>query len=206
MLQTHLGARFVDSDWQPALTAVMNAEGDADKALSVIDDLCKSASSRSGLKIRIPAKPSVLSKAYQAVSVEAELLDNISALKARNRIFGPMPSIDEILDPIEERQQEDTKTDGSVKAIAELVQKEADEADRAVEEVDDSDDGDDEGPLVPSRAELIMLCQQIELGCMHYGDPQFSLDLSHQLFKFRGILRREELKYTTQTTLDRFFA
>ena len=42
----------------------------------------------------------------------------------------------------------------------------------------------------------------------HYGDldgdPQFSLELSNQLLNFRGILRREELKYSTQITLDRF--
>jgi hypothetical protein len=137
--------------------------------------------------------------------VETELLDNIFTLKAQNCIFGPVPSIEEILDPIEERQQEETRTDGSVKAIAEIVKKEAIEADRAVEKVNDSDDDDDKGPPVPPCAKLVTLCQQLELGCMHYGDPQFSLELSHQLFKFRGILWREELKYATQTTLDNFF-
>jgi hypothetical protein len=51
LLQTHLGTRFVNSDWQPALAAVMDAEGDAEKALSAVNDLCKSATSCSGLKI-----------------------------------------------------------------------------------------------------------------------------------------------------------
>jgi hypothetical protein len=34
--------------------------------------------------------------------METELLDNISTVKARNQIFGPVPSIEEILDPIKE--------------------------------------------------------------------------------------------------------
>jgi hypothetical protein len=85
------------------------------------------------------------------------------------------------------------------------VKKEAIEADRAVKEVNDSDDDNDKEPPVPPCAKLITLCQQLELSCMYYGDPQFSLELSHQLFKFHGILQKEELKYATQTTLDNFF-
>ena len=42
------------------------------------------------------------------------------------------------------------------------------------------------------------LCQRVEVGCMQYGDPQFSLNLSIQLRIFRGILRREELMTATQ--------
>jgi len=71
-------------------------------------------------------------------------------------------------------------------------------------ESDDGDD-DDEGIPVPSRANLITLCQQLEYDCMHYGDPKVSLELSQQLLKFRGILQREELVNSTQTSLDDYF-
>jgi hypothetical protein len=40
---------------------------------------------------------------------------------------------------------------------------------------------------------------------MHYGNPKLSLEISHQLFKFCGILQREELANSTQTTLDNYF-
>src|SRR5882757_5574765 len=36
-LQTHLGERYMHSDWRPALKAVMDAEGDAEMALNAID-------------------------------------------------------------------------------------------------------------------------------------------------------------------------
>jgi hypothetical protein len=50
-LQTHLGERYTDSDWRPALKAVMDAEGDVEMALNAIDALMHAASRRTGLKI-----------------------------------------------------------------------------------------------------------------------------------------------------------
>jgi hypothetical protein len=201
-LQTHLGDRFVDSDWRPALAAVMEAEGDADKALSAINNLYENATHRSGLKLRIPARSAVYSKPHQAVLVEAELMDQVAALKSRNQIFGAVQSVDRIVDPVEERQQEESVLDGSVKGIADLVRKEI--AEDEVVEVVDSDE-DEDGPPIPSRADLINYCRQLEIGCMHYGDPKLSLEISHNLFKFRGILRRAELANSTQSTLDSYF-
>ena len=184
----------------------MEAEGDTEQALGAINNLYKSATRQSGFKIRIPAPPTVAPKTRQAELVEGELMKDISDLKARNRIFGPIPSVDDILDPLEERQQEGAPLDGSVKGIADMVRKEVAGVDRDVEEVEDSDSEDDARSPIPSRADLIALCQRVEQGCMQYGDPQFSLELSLQLSKFRGILRREELLFATQTTLDRFFS
>jgi hypothetical protein len=40
---------------------------------------------------------------------------------------------------------------------------------------------------------------------MHYGDPELSLEISHQLLKFHGILRRDELANSTQSTLGSYF-
>ncbi|KAH9956763.1 hypothetical protein BC827DRAFT_1138974 [Russula dissimulans] len=50
-LQAHLGDRFVDSDWQPALSVIMEAEGDTDKALSIVNNLYKNATHQSHLKL-----------------------------------------------------------------------------------------------------------------------------------------------------------
>jgi hypothetical protein len=101
----------------------MEAEGDTDKALNAINDLYKRATHWSGLKLHIPAQHTVIapSKSHQATLVEAKLVEKVSALRSHNHIFGPAPSVDEIVDPIEEWQQEEEELDGSVKGIADLV-------------------------------------------------------------------------------------
>lgn len=209
-LQAHLGNQFVDSNWQTALTAVIEAEKDTKKALETIDDLCKAAISRLGLKFWIPARPTnpVATKSQQPLSVKEDLMGKVKLLKSHNHIFGDVPTVEELLDPVEEREQEEAVMDGSVKGIIKQVQKELAEVNREVIEVDESD-GDDEHEAdkspVQSCHNLISHCQQLVQSCMQYGDPQTSLDLANQLLKFRAVLRRDELLNSTQTTLDRFF-
>jgi hypothetical protein len=188
----------------------MEAEEDTEKALRTINGLHEAAIARSGLKLRIPARPTntVAANSQQPSSVEEDLMGKVELLKSRNRIFGDVPTVEELLDPVEEREQEDAVTDGSVKGIIEQVRHEAAEANREVIEVDESDGDDehegDESPVKPC-SDLIRLCQQLAQSCMQYGDPQTSLDLSSQLLKFRGVLLRDELLNSTQTTLDRYF-
>jgi hypothetical protein len=209
-LQTHLGERYTDSDWRPALKAVMDAEGDAEMALNAIDALMHAASRRTGLKIRIPA---VCPRPEQLTSAEVELMQSVDNLKARNRIFGKLPTVDELLDPAEERDMgEFSAFEGGDRAIADEVRREIAVANGEVINVDDDDDGDsdDEGDdnarASISRADLLDLCQWLEVGCMQYGNPQFSLNLSSQLHIFRGTLRREELMTARQTSLHQFFS
>jgi hypothetical protein len=61
-------------------------------------------------------------------------------------------------------------------------------------------DVDDNARASISRADLLRL----EVGCMQYGNPQFSLNFSSQLRIFRGNLRREELMTARQTSLSNF--
>ncbi|KIO01472.1 hypothetical protein M404DRAFT_150000 [Pisolithus tinctorius Marx 270] len=42
-LAAHLGCHYVDVDWQPALTAVMDAEGDVTTAMKAIEPLADTA-------------------------------------------------------------------------------------------------------------------------------------------------------------------
>ncbi|KAG2033936.1 hypothetical protein BDR03DRAFT_826811, partial [Suillus americanus] len=56
-LKAHLREHYVDSDWRLALKAIMDAEGDADIALSAVNALAEAAFCRTSLKIRIPAHP-----------------------------------------------------------------------------------------------------------------------------------------------------
>ncbi|KAI6003020.1 hypothetical protein EDD15DRAFT_2226199, partial [Pisolithus albus] len=190
-LQAHLGDRFVDSDWQPALRAVMEAEGDADKASAAVDSLRKAAVARSGLKLKIPARKISRVKPEQSV-----------------RIFGDVPTIDELVNPISESEQDELLADSSVEGIVQQVRLETAMANGEAVEVEDSDSDDEcDGESAPtlSRRDLISLCQQLALNCMQYGDPQASLDLSDQLLKFRATLQREELLNSKQSTLHRYF-
>ncbi|KIK11436.1 hypothetical protein PISMIDRAFT_50390, partial [Pisolithus microcarpus 441] len=82
-LQAHLGDRFVDSDWQPALRAVMEAEGDVDKASTAVDSLRKAAVACSGLKLKIPRV-----KPQQSLLVKEDLISKVELLKSCNCIFG----------------------------------------------------------------------------------------------------------------------
>ncbi|KAG2343814.1 hypothetical protein BDR05DRAFT_867839, partial [Suillus weaverae] len=76
-LEQHLADRYANTDWRPALKAVMDAEGDIATALEAVGTLATTASQRTGLKIRIPARPKIPTQP---------------------------PTIEELLDPVEERE------------------------------------------------------------------------------------------------------
>jgi hypothetical protein len=141
-LQTHLGECYMDSDWRPALKAVMDAEGDAEMALNAIDALMHAASHHTGLKIWIPA---VCPRPEQLTSAEVELMQSVDNLKACNHIFGKLPTVDELLDPAEERDMGELLAfEGGDRAIADEVRHEIVVANSEVINVDDDDDGDSE--------------------------------------------------------------
>jgi hypothetical protein len=120
-------------------------------------------------------------------------MGSIHQLKDRNRVFGKLPSVDEVIEPPEERELPEPILDGSIVAIAEEVRRETAAANGEVIDVDDSDEGDEddnEDVTALPRSELIKLCKELEAGCMQYGgDPQFSLNLLCNLIKFRAILQ-----------------
>jgi len=210
-LCAHLGNQYVDGDWRPVLKAVMESEDD-NTAFDAVSTLRTAASSRSGIKIRIPALPTATEptpKPQQLMLVESEVMESVHHLKEQNQIFGRFPSVDELIEPPEERELPEPILDGSVKVIADAVRWETAAANGEVIDVDDSDgdnDNNDEDSAALPCSELIRLCKELEAGCMHYaGDPQFSLNLSSYLIKFRARLQREEFLTAKQTMLDTFF-
>ncbi|KAG2067502.1 hypothetical protein BDR04DRAFT_843705 [Suillus decipiens] len=93
-----------------------------------------------------------------------------------------LPAHNELLDPAEERDKgEFSAFEGGDSSIADEVRREIAVANGEVIEIDSDNDDDDNdndvGPSVTCNA----LCQQLEVACMQYDDPQFSLDLSSQL-------------------------
>ncbi|KIK95506.1 hypothetical protein PAXRUDRAFT_11411 [Paxillus rubicundulus Ve08.2h10] len=98
-LAAHLGHRYVDLDWRPALMAVMDAEGDVAATMKAIEPLADTAAHRTGIKICVPAlgqPPSQLSVA------EKTLMLSVNGLQQCNCIFGDPLSLEEILDPAKE--------------------------------------------------------------------------------------------------------
>jgi hypothetical protein len=112
-----------------------------------------------------------------------------------------------MLDPAEEKIGEDwANSDGIVAGIAEQVRQEMAEANGEVVKIDDDDDVDEESTISFSHTDPIKICQQLEEGCMQYGDPSFALALSHQLCKFCAVLWKDELLSSKQTSLDNYFS
>ncbi|KIK38830.1 hypothetical protein CY34DRAFT_25498 [Suillus luteus UH-Slu-Lm8-n1] len=100
-LEHHLADHYADTDWRSALEAIMDVEGNINTTLDAVDTLAAAASQRTGLKIWIPARPKILT---QVTSLETKIIDLIDGLKSRNRIFGKLPTVEELLDPVEERE------------------------------------------------------------------------------------------------------
>ncbi|KAG2101876.1 uncharacterized protein F5147DRAFT_776530 [Suillus discolor] len=186
-LKAHLCEHYVDSDWRPALKAIMDAKGDTDIALNAVNALAEAVSHHTGLKICIPVCPQQADD--QLSSAEADLMQSVNNLKARNCIFGQLPTLDELLDPAEERDMgEFPAFEGGDKAIADEVHREVTIASGEVIETDSDDDNDNDDSVAASITwtDLLDLCQQLKVGCMQYGNPPFSLNLSSQLRIFRA--------------------
>jgi len=132
-LSTHLGDHYVNTNWEPVLKAIMESEDD-ESALDAVATHRTATQSHSGIKICIPAR--------QLASAEAELMESVCWLKERNRIHGPLPSVDNVVEPPEERDLPEPVLDGSVGAIADEVCREAAIANGEIaDEVDSTDTG-----------------------------------------------------------------
>lgn len=101
-LKTQLGDWYNDCDWRPALDAVMKAEGDTIQAQAAIQ-LLASKSQLPRLAIRIPPRNQTQSNiAPQLADAEQHLINSVQELVKRKRIIGPPPTIEDLVNPVEE--------------------------------------------------------------------------------------------------------
>ncbi|KIK93777.1 hypothetical protein PAXRUDRAFT_144322 [Paxillus rubicundulus Ve08.2h10] len=124
-----------------------------------------------------------------------------------NCIFGTPLTVDKILDPVEVRDIRDLESlaDGSIEGIADKAWQEMTIANREIIKIEDVDvDVDDDSAESFSNADLISLCQQLEAGCMQYGDPTSSFNLLQLLSTYCAGLHQEELLDAIQTSLDSY--
>lgn len=185
-LQDLLGETYVDEHWQPALTAVMNAEGDSLQASEAVERYAEAATHHVGLTLKIPARPSQQGTAEisQLTCLEEALAKSIEELKNQNHIFGPTLSVDKLLTLPGENEIGDSeyRFEGGDEAItAEAKWQLAVEHGKVIEVDSDLDeaDGNSEEPAAPgwSRAELMQMCEELEAAYIAHSDANLSLQL-----------------------------
>ena len=201
-LLAHLSNRYKDADWRPVLKAIMDAEGDVTKAQDAVQAFA-AACEQPRLFIKLPA-----SRPRQVVALENGLMESVEELKARNRVFGPLPSIDDLVNPAEERETyEDAPhafLDGDNEIVSQ-VQHEIRVQKGEVIELDDKD-SDKENDLETnvSCRDTIDLVTRLERLSIKFGGSM-TLDLTWHLRKFRGFLHQKELSNAKQTSLEEYF-
>lgn len=208
-LQQHLGDCYDDKDWRPALSAVMNAEGNFLQAHEAINKLA-AASQLPRLTIKLPGQscPS-LYMASGIINTEKKLMESVDELMRWRQIIGKPPTLEDLVDPIEEHKPSDSpyRFEGGDDEIVAKVQHELAVARGKVIEIDDSDSEDKDDKEKPlSQSEVLKLCEGLEKVCLQYGSPDTSFELLHHLHTYRGQLRHEELCNCSQASLDTYFA
>ncbi|KAH9004093.1 hypothetical protein EDB86DRAFT_2825996 [Lactarius hatsudake] len=140
-LSSHLGNHYKYEDWSLAFDVVMKAKGDtveAQKAVQQMSVVCD----RPKLTIWIPA-----AQPPQLVATEKELMAAVGELRKRNWAFGELPTVEELTDPVQEREvSEDSPYafPGGDKDIVGQVLHEGRVQHGEVVEVEDNDDEDDD--------------------------------------------------------------
>ena len=130
----------------------------------------------------------------------------VQDLKSRNHIFGDLLTVNDILDPAKEREQEDdpyeSHNDDIVTVITHKIHHEiAIEKGEVIEiESDNEDDSATPNPL--SCSTLILMCAQIQSLCLHYGDPELAFELLETIGKYHAQVNREELRCTAQMRIE----
>ena len=98
-LRERLGNYYIANEWNESLDSVLRAEDDTSAALAALAALCKKWAPDT------PSEPCEAAETPDECSeVEGELMGLVAELKARRCIFGKPCTLDELLDPEEERE------------------------------------------------------------------------------------------------------
>jgi hypothetical protein len=135
-------------------------------------------------------------------------MDSVEELVKRKQIIGPPPTLEDLVNPIEEREVGDSpyRFEGGDAEIVAEVRHEMAVARGEIIELDDEDDDedDDDNDFLPRR-EVMELCALLEKTCIRYGDLDTSLELPCHLRRYRAQLQRNDLLNCTQSSLDSYF-
>ena len=138
-----------------------------------------------------PAVP-VQPQSHDCSDVETDLLVQMEELKCRTQIHGCMLTLEEMLNPVEERRESKFHfAEDVVKGIAEKVQHEerVKRGDMVVVVVDEEEEEEEAPALQTSLKDLVETLKMLELQCQtdHIDNPDLAdeaMALKGQLLKF----------------------
>ena len=182
-LKKAYGSTYQDSIWRPALAAITGSE----TTEAALDELAKFKAAEN----RIVNEADGHMKA-----VETELMDAITELKGRRRIFGALPSLEDLVNPPGELEidenPEQFKSDAD---IVEEVQKRVGEEEGVEDEIEEC------LPPQMSRLEMARLSESLQSVCLG-SEVEAGYELSKVLRRFEAQIRALELQKSTQQKLD----
>ncbi len=184
----------------------MRAENDVDAALAALHALRKKWAADTPSELC-----EVATTSNEHKKVEEEPLKLVAQLKDWRRIHGRPYTLDELLDPKEEREIGESlhAFGGGDVEIIRVVQQGIDLERGEIEEIEEIEeiDSDDEDPEAapPPLKEMIIMCRVIEENCMVVC-TEGALEVVQSLRRYRGHLWRMSTEGAEQTTLDAFFS
>ena len=215
-LQAYLGRQFHFADWKSAFDVVFEAEEDIPAAAAAIEKMATQAIGSSlaatSSSSRPPAAPAPspnpsVAPFSQLQGLEVDLMRAVDDLQQRKRIRGTAPTLEDLLNPIEEIEigHSDYRfPGGDDEIVAEALRATTDAPDEEMDDDEEEEIGDDG----LSAKEGQGLCEQLEKLCLHYSNAEgvSTLVLQQQLHKLCAHLRRLEFTSQTQVTLDKFWS
>jgi hypothetical protein len=145
---------------------MMDAENDITEAQRTLQKHAKTCGQPKLVICLPPARPP------QLVAAETNVLTSVQNLKDCNHIFGDLPTIDELINPIGESEiladSPYAFPGGDLEIVAEVKHE---ERVRKGEATDESDDGEEEPGCTVPRSEVVMLSGKLEHAILTYlGD------------------------------------
>ena len=187
-LEKIYGSTYKDSVWRPALAAITGSETTED----ALNELAKFKAAESGID-------NVNEGNRQREEVETELMDAVTELKVRRRIFGPLPSLEDLVNPPGKLEiGEDPNRFTNDADIVEAVRK------GVIEEGGIDDEIDECSPPQMSRVEMVRLSESLRKVCLG-ANVEAGYELSKVLRKFEVQIRALDLEKSTQQRLDAWF-
>ena len=209
-LEVHLGDRYRFIDWKPAFDAVFAAEDDVGKAISAIETLEKQARTETTTAPTIPSPTPPRLALNQLTMLENDLMECVTKLGDRKRIRGTCPTLEDLLNPVEEREIGESDflfPGGDGEIIAKVIRELQPGGDVEAEEIEGEESDGEQEDAAPSLGEGMELCERLEKLCVIHSEARgvSTLLLQQQLRKLRAHLHVVQVNSARQTSLDSFF-
>jgi hypothetical protein len=164
-LEKIYGSMYKDSVWRPALVAITGSE----TTEGALDELAKFKAAENRI---------INEGDGQMKSVETELMDAVTELQAHQHIFGPLPSLEDLVNPPGELEIGENPDRFTCDAdIVEAVRKGISEEEGIDDEIEEC------SPPQMSRVEIVKLSESLQEVCLG-ANVEAGYELSKALRKF----------------------